>query len=234
MKKLLITIDGPAGAGKTTVSRMLADRLGYRYIDTGALYRAVALGAIRTGIAEDDDSGLAGLMDGMTLEFKRAGGETRLYANSEDISDQIRTPEISLKASAVSARPVVRDKLLDLQRAMARQKAAVFEGRDMGTVVFPEAEVKFFLDADLSIRALRRHQELSASEPQNLETVESEMQRRDRDDSTRVVAPLRPAADAVRIDSSTLSAAGVVERMLSLIERRLSIKALAPVDDRVR
>lgn len=222
MEKLLITIDGPAGAGKTTVSRTLADRLGYRYIDTGALYRAVALRAIQQEIASDDDPRLATLVDGLALEFRREGGETRLYANSEDISEQIRTSEISRKASAVSARQVVRDRLLNLQREMARQKAAVFEGRDMGTVVFPEAEVKFFLDADLSIRARRRQRELSGPSAQNLETVEKEMQRRDHNDTTRKVAPLRPAADAIRIDSSRLPVEGVVERMVSVIEKRES------------
>ncbi len=217
MQNMVITIDGPAGAGKTTVSRGLADRLGYRYIDTGALYRGVALATRRAGVAPDDDEGLQALCQGLRLVFVRNTSGCRLYNGEEDIEDQIRTPEISMLASAVSARPVVRRFLLEVQRQFAREKGAVFEGRDMGTVVFPDAEVKFFLDAPLAIRARRRHAELVGRSDQTLEDVLKDMARRDHDDQTRAVAPLRPAEDAIIIDSADLSPQKVVDRMLEAI-----------------
>ncbi len=160
MKKLVITIDGPAGAGKTTVSKALAERLQYRYIDTGALYRGVAYEAKAKGISPDDGHHLETLCRDLELTFVRNEKGVRLFSGETDISDYIRTPEMSMMASAVSASPVVRQALLGLQRKMGAEKAAVFEGRDMGTVVFPKADVKFFLTADLSARASRRHKEL--------------------------------------------------------------------------
>jgi cytidylate kinase len=220
LQNMVITIDGPAGAGKTTVSRGLADRLGYRYIDTGALYRGVALAARRAGVAPDDDEGLQALCQGLRLAFVRNTSGCRLYNGEEDIEGQIRTPEISMLASAVSARPVVRRFLLEVQRQFAREKGAVFEGRDMGTVVFPDAEVKFFLDAPLAIRARRRHAELVGRSDQTLEDVLKDMARRDYNDQTRSVAPLRPAEDAIIIDSANLSPQKVVDRMLEAIEAR--------------
>jgi cytidylate kinase len=157
MKKLLITIDGPAGAGKTTVSRALADRLGYRYIDTGALYRGIALAVKNRGVDPQNDDDLKLLCSDIDLNFVRQKDGLDLFLNGENISDRIRTPEITMMASAVSARPVVRKFLLKLQKDLGREKAAVFEGRDMGTVVFPEADLKFFLDASTSTRARRRY-----------------------------------------------------------------------------
>jgi cytidylate kinase len=214
-KGLLITIDGPAGAGKTTVSRNLASRLGYTYVDTGALYRGVALAAVRSGVEPEDDQGLARLCGGLNIGFFQQGGRSRLQVNGEDVTDLIRTPEISMTASAVSARPVVRSFLLDVQRDLGSRRAAVFEGRDMGSVVFPDADVKFFLSADLKTRALRRYRELGAAA--SLEQVEKDMASRDENDSNRALAPLAPAPDAVRIDSTDLSAEAVVETMLEVI-----------------
>jgi cytidylate kinase len=221
MKRLIITIDGPSGAGKTTVSRMLADRLGYRYIDTGALYRGVALAAISSGLSPDDDKGLKKLCDTLKMNFVLDDKGSRLVLNDSDITDQIRTPEITMFASAVSARPVVRNFLLNLQRSLGREKGVVFEGRDMGTVVFPKAEAKFFLDADSGVRAKRRHDELMAKpgEAPSLDTVQKEMVRRDHNDSTRKVAPLQPAADAIVIDSTHLTLEGVVSLMVDHIAR---------------
>ena len=215
MKKLLITIDGPAGAGKSTVSRALADRLGYRYVDTGALYRGVAFIAKRRGVAPQDDAGLSSLLEGLALNFLPGTAGQRLTANGEDITDAIRTPEISMLASAVSARAEVRAFLLKIQRELGLQKEAVFEGRDMGTVVFPEADVKFYLDASTQVRAQRRFAEVHAQSDVSIEAIERDMQLRDRQDSSRALAPLKPAPDAVMIDSTELGIEQVVEQMLA-------------------
>jgi cytidylate kinase len=219
MKKLLITIDGPAGAGKTTVSCALAERLGYRYIDTGALYRGVAYEVSRRGIDPQNDTQLNDLCHQLQLGFVTNEKGLRLYSGQTDISDHIRTPEISMLASAISARSVVRTYLLEVQRDIGHQKAAVFEGRDMGTVVFPDADIKFFLDASPKIRALRRFRQGDASSGQSLKEVQKDMQQRDSRDSTRTLAPLKPADDAIRIDSTELSVEKVVDLMLSHIEQ---------------
>jgi len=218
MKRLLITIDGPAGAGKTTVSRALADRLGYRYIDTGALYRGVALAVKTEAINPQSDADLKQLCNELDLAFVITQDGLRLISNGQDISDRIRTPEITMLASTVSARPVVREYLLDLQKNMGSEKAAVFEGRDMGTVVFPAADVKFFLDASTSKRAERRFDELKSKSSQTLDEVERDIQQRDQNDRTREVAPLKPARDAIIIDSTNLTIEQVVELMVSHID----------------
>ena len=214
MKKLLITIDGPAGAGKTTVSRALADRLGYRYIDTGALYRGIALAAKNRGVDPQDDKNLKLLCKDIDLNFVKQDKGLGLFLDGEDISDRIRTPEITMMASAVSARPVVREFLLGLQKDLGREKAAVFEGRDMGTVVFPEADLKFFLDASTRTRARRRYEEQKSKNSQTLDEVEQDIQRRDHNDSTRDVAPLKPAEDAIVIDSTKMKVDDVVDFMV--------------------
>ena len=219
MKKSVVTIDGPAGAGKTTVSRMLADRLGYRYIDTGALYRAIALAAHEGGIDSKDDGALGKMCSALSLRYVLTEKGPRLLSNGRDVTDRLRTPEITMLASAVSARPVVRRFLMGVQRAMGREKGAVFEGRDMGTVVFPDADVKFYLDAPEKIRAMRRFLELRPKTELTFEEVERDLARRDKNDSTRVEAPLKPAGDAIRIDSADLSPAEVVTVMLGHIER---------------
>ena len=208
---LLIAIDGPAGAGKTTVSKMLAQDLGYRYLDTGALYRGVAYEVHAAGVAEDDDAGLERVCQTLQLEFR----DSRLLSNGVDISGRIRTPEITMLASTVSARPVVRQALLDLQRSLGRAKALVAEGRDMGTVVFPDADLKFFLDASVRQRALRRYEQYGEAREQTLARIEQEIRQRDANDSSRDVAPLKPADDAVTIDSTAMDARQVVAKMMA-------------------
>lgn len=215
---LLITIDGPAGAGKTTVSKMLARDLGCRYLDTGALYRGVAYEVRAAGIAADDDAGLQRVCRTLKLEFQ----DSRLISNDVDISGRIRTPEITMLASAVSARPVVRQALLDLQRSIGQAKALVAEGRDMGTVVFPGADLKFFLDASVRQRALRRYEEYGQAGEQTLERIEQEIRQRDANDSSRDVAPLKPAADAVMIDSTAMDAHQVVATMKAQVASLIS------------
>jgi cytidylate kinase len=219
MKKLLITIDGPAGAGKTTVSRALADRLGYRYIDTGALYRGVALAAQIRGVDSENDDDLKQLCSDLELTFAGTEEGPGLLLNGENISDRIRTPEITMLASAVSARPVVREFLLDLQKDLGKEKAAVFEGRDMGTVVFPDADVKFFLSATAPTRVQRRYEEQKSKSSQTLDEVKRDIQQRDSNDSTRDVAPLKSAADAITIDSTKLNVDQVVDLMVSHIRK---------------
>lgn len=220
MKPVVVTIDGPAGAGKTTVSRQLAEALGYRYVDTGALYRGVALAAQNAGVAADDDEGLKILLAGLNLNYTITDKGTRLLLNDMDITDAIRFPEISMLASAVSARPVVREFLLEMQQRMGRNKAAVFEGRDMGTVVFPDAEVKFFLDASIKIRALRRYRELGEKSCQDLRKVEEDIAMRDKNDSGRAIAPLKRAPDAIYIDSSEMSVQDVVGLMKKYVDEK--------------
>jgi len=217
MKKLVITIDGPAGAGKTTTSKKLAENLGYRYIDTGALYRGVAYEVREKNIDPENTKSLEDLCSSIKLNLINNHKGLRIISGSMDISDNIRTPEISLLASAVSAKPVVREFLLELQREMGREKNAVFEGRDMGTIVFPEAEVKFFLSASDKARALRRYLELCEKNSQTLEEVERDMILRDKNDSSRTLAPLKPAKDAIIIDATDLSIDQVINLMLTHI-----------------
>jgi CMP/dCMP kinase len=222
-RPLLITIDGPAGAGKTTISRMLAARLGYDYIDTGALYRGVALAAMDAEVSGDDGAGLERLCQDLTLRFRRQGEALRLICNGRDVSDRLRTPELTMRASAISALPEVRAFLLTVQRELGAAKKAVFEGRDMGTVVFPDADVKFFLDADLTERARRRYKELEPTGALALSEVQNQMQQRDLNDSTRSLAPLKAAEDAIRIDSTHLDPEAVVSRMLAIISKAAEI-----------
>jgi cytidylate kinase len=211
--RLLITIDGPAGAGKTTVSKLLARELGYRYLDTGALYRAVAWAVRAAGVRPDDDQGLGGVCSALELRIEA----DRLVVDGRDITGRIRSPEITMLASAVSARPVVRQALLDLQREIGRSRDLVAEGRDMGTVVFPDADLKFFLDATVKQRALRRYAQYEGRHEQTLERIEADIRRRDADDSGRDIAPLKPADDAQTIDSTAMTAQHVVDLMLARV-----------------
>ncbi len=219
IRPLLITIDGPAGAGKTTVSKALAERLQYKYIDTGALYRGVAYEILANDVDPQDESALASLLNRLSLRFDRTPMGVRLMSGGADITEAIRTPEITMLASAASAKPMVRHALLELQRQLGAEKAAVFEGRDMGTVVFPDADVKFFLTADLNARAARRYNEFKDRSAQSLDEVQKDMKRRDENDASREVAPLKPADDAVAIDSTDRTVDEVIDQMVAHIER---------------
>jgi cytidylate kinase len=215
---VIIAIDGPSGAGKSTITRLLAERLGYIHIDTGAMYRAVALAAKRADVAVDDEEALAGLCRGLTISFLRAEGGCRVIMNGEDFSEAIRTPEISLLASTVSTRKSVRECLLERQREMGMAGGVVLEGRDIGTVVFPDAEIKFFLTASTEERGRRRYLEMRANgEDVSLEGTIAAVAKRDEQDEQREHAPLRKAADAIDIDSSGLS----IEEVLTLMEGKI-------------
>ena len=226
-RPVIVAIDGPAGAGKSTAARLVASRLGFALVDTGAIYRTVALAASREGVAFDDDARLGALLPAVEIRFApsaKPGGGQRVLLGDEDVSAAIRTPPMSLGASAVSARPVVRAGLLELQRRLALapgHAGAVLEGRDIGTVVFPDADVKVFLTATPEERARRRHAELSAKgDPSSYDEVLADQLRRDRDDSSRAVAPLRPADDAVVLESSGLALDAVVERIVAEVRAR--------------
>ncbi|HEU0053994.1 MAG TPA: (d)CMP kinase [Longimicrobium sp.] len=211
MSAPIVAIDGPAGAGKSTVARQLARKLGFTMIDTGAIYRSVALAARRSGVAWDDDDGLRKLLDdGLGLAFR----DDRVVLHGQDVTEAIRTPEISRGASVVSARPVVREKLLGLQRELGRNatRGAVLEGRDIGTVVFPDAELKFFITASPEARADRRWAELAAKGlPVGIAEVRNDQHLRDKEDSERAIAPLKRAPDAIEIDTTRLALDEVVE-----------------------
>jgi cytidylate kinase len=218
---MIITIDGPAGAGKSTVSKRLAERLGYDYLDTGAIYRAIAYRADQEGLTDATDDQLRDLCARTIIDSKTSERKIKTFANGVDITDAIRTPEISMLASRMSALPAIRAGLLILQRRMAQQGGIVAEGRDMGTVVFPQADVKFFLDAEVDERVRRRFAELVQMGLGNSwDAVREDMLKRDRQDREREIAPLRPAPDAICIDSTQLDVEGVIKLMMQHIRDR--------------
>lgn len=215
---VVVAIDGPSGAGKSTVARLLAERLGYLYIDTGAMFRAVALAVRRAMVKPDDDEALGRICASLEISFERDEKGYRVLSNGEDVSEAIRTPEISQLTSRISAKKAVRDILLHEQRRMGRSGNVVLEGRDIGSVVFPDAEVKFFLSASPEERGRRRYLELLAKgEDVTLEKTVSEVAARDARDEQREVAPLRMADDAVLIDSTGVSIEDVLSRMSAIV-----------------
>ena len=212
----IITIDGPAGAGKSTVARLLALRLGYRLLDTGGMYRALAWSVQQAGLAGEDAAGIARHLASVVLDVD---GD-RFVVNGRDVTGEIRTPEIGALTSRITALAPVRDKVTPLQRALASRGGVVLEGRDTGTVVCPDADVKFFLDASIEMRARRRQAELAATgHVVPLDAVRTEITVRDAQDRTRTLAPLRKADDAIEVDTSGRSADEVVEVMLDAVER---------------
>lgn len=223
MKHVAIAIDGPAGAGKSTMARACAKALGYLYVDTGAIYRTVGYYMRLMGIGPKDRDGIARLIDEVNIEIRYEDGVQHMILNGTDVTDEIRTPEMSMYASGVSAQPCVRAFLLDMQRELARTQNVVMDGRDIGTVVLPDAQVKIFLTADIKVRAERRLAELQAKgEKTSLQKVLAEMQVRDKQDSERAAAPLRQAKDAVLLDTSALTPEAAVDAILSIVRGKLA------------
>ena len=213
-----MAIDGPAGAGKSTVAKAVAKRLGYRYMDTGAMYRALAWKVMRRGADPSDEGALEGILETTVVDL---GADEAVMLDGTDVSGEIRTAEVGQMASQVSGIGIVRRRMADLQRSMGRSGCVVAEGRDMGTVVFPDAEVKIYLDASPETRAQRRFQELAGRDPAlTLEQTLADVMRRDRRDKERAVAPLRKADDAVLIDSTRLSVEAVVAKILEKVNAK--------------
>lgn len=217
-----VAIDGPSGAGKSTVARALAARTGALYLDTGAMYRAVGLYMLRAGVDPRDAAAVAQRVDGADVRVQYVDGlGQRVYLGREDVSEQIRQPQVSMAASAVSAVPAVRERMVDMQRQIARGHSVVMDGRDIGTKVLPDATLKVYLSADSAVRARRRYEELRAKgATDTYEQVLEEMKRRDYDDSTRAASPLCQADDAVFVDSTGMSEREVVERVCALLSQK--------------
>lgn len=221
MKKLIVAIDGPAGAGKSTVAKRLAKELGYTYMDTGAMYRAFAWKVMRDATDLEDEQGLRRVLSQTQIELAEQNGHPRVLLDGRDVSEKIRTPELSQMASKVSTLKAVRERMVELQRIMGSKGGVVAEGRDIGTVVFPRAEVKIYLDASTAERARRRFRELRDQGRQvSLEQTLEEMNQRDRRDQERALAPLRKAEDAVMIDSTDRSVEEVMDRIMEEIRKK--------------
>ena len=222
-----VAIDGPVGAGKSTIARECAKRLGFIYADTGALYRAIALYAVRNGVedsgAENHAANVTALLPEITVEIKPENGTQKVFLCGEDVSEEIRLPKISMAASAVSAIPAVRDFLLELQRSIAKENNVLMDGRDIGTVVLPSADVKIFITASPEIRARRRFEELvNKGVETDFDQVLADLNRRDYQDSHRAVAPLKMAEDAVLLDTSKLDFEQSVQAVVDLVKAKIN------------
>ncbi|HIZ19915.1 MAG TPA: (d)CMP kinase [Firmicutes bacterium] len=220
---MAVAIDGPSGAGKSTIARILAEELHFIYVDTGALYRSVGYMALCAGLSPKDAPAVEALLPQLHMEIRYIDGAQRVFVNGEDVSDCIRTPEVSMAASAVSSLPAVRRFLFDLQRDMAKTGRVVMDGRDIGTVVLPDAQVKIFLTASAEVRARRRFEELTLKgEPVTYEEVLADMKKRDYDDSHRAAAPLKAAEDAVLVDTSAMDLRQAVEAIKAVVRKALA------------
>lgn len=222
MRPINIAIDGPAGAGKSTVAKGVAKKLGYIYVDTGALYRAIGVYALRHGVDTKDAEGVGSLLGEIKVELKFVDGVQKVFLCGEDVSEAIRTPDASMAASNVSAIPSVRAFLLDLQRDIASKNNCLMDGRDIGTVVLPDAQIKIFMTADVEERAMRRYKELQEKGiSDTYEQVLSEMKERDFQDSNRPIAPLKPAEDSVIFDSTGHTLQQSIDEISALIGEKI-------------
>jgi cytidylate kinase len=222
MAPLLVTIDGPAASGKSTVARLLADRIDATFLDTGAMYRAVTWAAQRDGVDLNDEARLARVIDDHTFEFESTVEQLRALVDGTDVTDQLRNPDLTASVRYVAASPAMRARLVEMQRQFARaHERVVTEGRDQGTVAFPDAELKFYLEADPAERARRRQRQLQAQgSPSDIEQLRMAIEDRDRSDRDRSVGPLRPAPDAILVDTTELTIEDVVERLLDHVRDR--------------
>ena len=219
---MIVTIDGPSAAGKSSVAKLLAGKLGFLYLDSGALYRAIGWKVMEEGLGTDDINGIQGICEKINIDFKRSGNEFRITVDQQDITEKIREPKVSKAASEISALPIVRKSLLKLQKELGKKGDVVIEGRDIGTVVFPEADIKFYIDADIRIRGERRWKELrSRGIDVDLEATIKEIEERDRKDLTREIAPLAASPDAMYIDTTKMSLAEVADSMFDEINNRI-------------
>lgn len=220
-----IALDGPAGTGKTTMAKLIADKLGFLYVDTGAMYRALAVYFLSSGTDTGDEKAMEEALRDVTVEIKHENGEQRVYVNGDDVTARLRTEEVSKMASVTSQYAAVRGKLLDLQRSLAIDNDVIMDGRDIGTVVLPNATIKFFLTAKPEVRALRRYNQLVEQgklSGATLETIEAEIRERDYRDSHRKNAPLIKADDAIEVDTSELSLEEEINQIISLISERIN------------
>ena len=222
MKKTYnIAIDGPAGAGKSTIARLAAGQLGFIYVDTGAMYRAMALYFLRRGANLADEEAVGSACKDIHVEIRYEAGEQQVLLNGENVTGQIRTDQVGNAASAISKYPAVRAALLELQRSLARTNSVIMDGRDIGTLVLPDADLKIYLTASTAVRAMRRYKEfLEKGVDCTLESVEQDVIRRDEQDMNRATAPLKQAEDAVYLDASDMNISQVVEKILSLARER--------------
>ena len=222
-----IAIDGPAGAGKSTIAKAAAKKFGFIYVDTGALYRSIAYYAISHGADTQNAEQVVAMLNDIIPELKYIDGVQHVFVNSEDVSDKIRTPEVSMGASNVSAIPAVRDFLFELQRKIARENNVVMDGRDIGTVVLPDAELKIYLTASAEERARRRHVELiEKGENVSFEEVLADVNQRDYNDMNREIAPLKQADDAVLCDTTEVDLQGAIDMLCGIIEEKAGAKPL--------
>jgi len=222
MANLVITIDGPAASGKSTVARLLAEKLGASFLDTGAMYRAVTLAAIRAGVDMSDQEKLLAVIGTSEFQFSVKEGKMVVCINGVDVSEQLRNPEITANARHIASAPEVREKLVEMQRQFAAgQEKIVTEGRDQGTVAFGDADIKFYLTAEPSVRARRRQAELRAKGlSESFEKIQRAIEERDKSDENRTVGPLKPAGDAIVVDTTDLSIEEVVEKLLCYVKEK--------------
>lgn len=220
MKKIVVAIDGPAGAGKSTIAKLAAEKLGYAYIDTGAMYRSVAWKFLQIGKPFDEDF-ISGLSKTMLIDFKPEAKINRVFVDGTEVTDAIRTPEVTAIVSRVAAIGAVREAMVDQQRRMGEAGGVLMDGRDIGTVVFPNAQLKIFLTASVEERARRRYAEMVAKGQQvDLQQLQADIAERDKQDSERAISPLRQAEDALLLDTSDMGISEVTERILQLVQER--------------